>query len=40
MLIHHTPWIVRIRDGRPEFIPPKWIDPERKPLRNTIHLRP
>ncbi|HEV7419925.1 MAG TPA: DUF222 domain-containing protein, partial [Mycobacterium sp.] len=24
--IHFTGWIVRIRDGLPEFIPPKWID--------------
>jgi hypothetical protein len=40
MLLHHTPWVVRIRDGRPEFIPPKWIDPQQRPLRNTIHLRP
>ena len=40
MLLHHTPWIVRIRDGRPEFIPPKWIDPQQRAMRNTIHLRP
>ena len=25
--IHSTEWIVRIRDGLPEFIPPTWIDP-------------
>jgi hypothetical protein len=30
-LIHHTDWIVRFRDGLPEFLPPAWIDPERKP---------
>jgi 5-methylcytosine-specific restriction protein A len=29
--IHSTEWIVRIRDGLPEFIPPKWIDLEQKP---------
>jgi uncharacterized protein DUF222/HNH endonuclease len=33
-LIHHSGWIVRIRDGLPEFIPPKWIDPQQKPRRN------
>ncbi|WP_086821581.1 hypothetical protein [Allokutzneria sp. NRRL B-24872] len=21
-------------DGRPDFIPPQWVDPEQKPLRN------
>jgi hypothetical protein len=26
-LIHFTDWIVRLRDGLPEFIPPAWIDP-------------
>jgi 5-methylcytosine-specific restriction protein A len=33
-LIHHSGWAVRIRDGLPEFVPPKWIDPEQKPRRN------
>ena len=33
-LIHHSGWIVRIRDGIPEFIPPRWIDPQQKPRRN------
>jgi hypothetical protein len=32
-LIHHTEWIVRLRDGLPEFIPPAWIDPDRYPRR-------
>jgi Domain of unknown function (DUF222)/HNH endonuclease len=36
MLIHHSPWVVRIHDGRPEFIPPKWVDPLQRRLRNTI----
>lgn len=26
-------WLVRIRDGLPEFIPPKWIDQTRSPRR-------
>jgi len=33
-LIHHSGWVVRIRDGLPEFIPPKWICPDQKPRRN------
>ncbi|GAA1293153.1 HNH endonuclease signature motif containing protein [Pseudonocardia aurantiaca] len=30
-LLHHSDWIVRLRHGLPEFIPPVWIDPRRKP---------
>jgi hypothetical protein len=30
-------WQIRITDGVPEFIPPAWIDPERKPMRNRAH---
>jgi 5-methylcytosine-specific restriction protein A len=34
-MIHHAGWTVRIHDGLPEFIPPRWIDihqtPRRKP---------
>ncbi|MCO1659322.1 HNH endonuclease signature motif containing protein [Pseudonocardia humida] len=33
--IHSTEWLVRIaRDGLPEFIPPAWLDKERKPRRH------
>jgi hypothetical protein len=32
-------WQVQITDGVPEWIPPPWIDPGRKPLRNTAHHR-
>ncbi|MEQ3553257.1 DUF222 domain-containing protein [Pseudonocardia nematodicida] len=32
-LLHHSAWTVRIRDGIPEFIPPKWIDPQQLPRR-------
>ncbi|SFB27073.1 HNH endonuclease [Amycolatopsis marina] len=35
--LHHTGWSARIRHGTPEFIPPEWLDPERKPLRNFAH---
>jgi 5-methylcytosine-specific restriction protein A len=38
-LIHSTEWIVRIREGLPEFIPPAWIDPSRQPRRRALpHL--
>ena len=30
-LLHHSDWIVRLRDGLPEFVPPAWIDPQRRP---------
>jgi hypothetical protein len=36
-LIHHSDWEVRIRDRLPEFIPPAFIDAERKPRRNKLH---
>ncbi|WP_433507922.1 hypothetical protein ACQP04_16560 [Pseudonocardia halophobica] len=29
--IHSTDWVVRLRDGIPEFLPPAWIDPEQTP---------
>jgi Domain of unknown function (DUF222)/HNH endonuclease len=32
-LIHFTDWMIRLRDGLPEFIPPAWIDPDRHPRR-------
>jgi len=31
-----TDWTVRIRDGLPEFIPPKWVDVEQKPRRRAL----
>ena len=31
-------WEIRFAaDGVPEFIPPPWVDPTRKPRRNTLH---
>ena len=37
--IHSTQWIVRIRNGLPEFIPPKWVDVEQRPRRRALpHL--
>jgi Domain of unknown function (DUF222)/HNH endonuclease len=39
-LIHHDDWQIRLAiDGIPEVIPPAYIDPERKPLRNRYHRR-
>ena len=39
-LIHEGEWQVKLKDGLPEFTPPDYIDPDRKPLRNTYHRRP
>jgi 5-methylcytosine-specific restriction protein A len=35
-MLHHPEWTIRVRDGIPEFIPPKWIDPLQRPMRNVI----
>lgn len=31
-LLHHAHWTVTMIDGRPWFIPPDWVDPERRPV--------
>jgi hypothetical protein len=36
--IHHSQWEMEIIDGLPWLIPPAFLDPERKPLRNTWEL--
>jgi hypothetical protein len=36
-LIHAQEWHIRIADGHPEFIAPRWLDPHQTPIRNTIH---
>ena len=36
--MHFTEWICRIRDGLPEFIPPAWVDPQRRPRRKPAPL--
>ncbi len=33
-VIHKNEWVVHIAGGLPEFIPPRTIDPHRKPIRN------
>lgn len=40
-LVHHSGWQIRMApDGRPEIVPPMWIDPLQRPLRNRYHRRP
>jgi HNH endonuclease len=39
-LVHHGGWDVRISDGIPEFLPPPWLDHQRKPRRRPAHLAP
>jgi hypothetical protein len=36
-LIHHSDWDCAIVNGHPEFYPPPYLDPLRKPRRNTVH---
>jgi Domain of unknown function (DUF222)/HNH endonuclease len=39
-LIHQNAWTIRLAaDRRPEFIPPAYLDPERRPRRNPYHPR-
>lgn len=38
--IHQADWVVRLGDdGRPEFVPPAWLDPDQLPRRNEFHRR-
>jgi hypothetical protein len=38
--IHQGDWRVRLGgDGRPEFLPPAWLDPDQLPRRNHYHRR-
>ena len=30
-------WAVLMADGVPQWIPPAWLDPSRRPRRNTVH---
>ena len=37
--IYYLEWMCRIRDGLPEFIPPRWIDPDQRPRQRGLpHL--
>jgi Domain of unknown function (DUF222)/HNH endonuclease len=37
-LIHNAGWDVRLVDGLPEFYPPPWVDPQRRPRRRPPPL--
>ncbi|HSK55344.1 MAG TPA: DUF222 domain-containing protein, partial [Jiangellales bacterium] len=40
-VIHRGEWaVVMATDSRPDFHPPPWIDPNRRPRRNTRHRPP
>ncbi|WP_345632321.1 HNH endonuclease signature motif containing protein [Rugosimonospora acidiphila] len=39
-VIHQGDWQVKIApDGLPEFIPPRYLDPDQQPRRNIYHRR-
>lgn len=31
-LVHHGGWQIEMRDGQPWFTPPRWTDPQRRPI--------
>jgi Domain of unknown function (DUF222) len=33
--VHRDGWTITMIDGRPWFIPPAWLDPERRPRQNS-----
>jgi Domain of unknown function (DUF222)/HNH endonuclease len=37
-LVHHAGWDVRLVGGTAEFVPPAWIDPQRRPRRRPPPL--
>src|SRR3954454_192030 len=39
-LLHHGGWEMVLRNGIIEWLPPTWLDPERRPIRNTAHDAP
>jgi hypothetical protein len=39
-LIHHAGWDVALVEGRPEFYPPPWVDPQRRARRRPPIMRP
>jgi len=37
--VHRGRWVCRMgADGRPEFIPPRWLDPTQRPRRNHLFV--
>lgn len=39
-LIHHGGWDIRLHHGVVWWLPPAWLDPQRKPVRNRAHDPP
>jgi hypothetical protein len=39
-ILHHTDWEVRMNQGRPEFLPPAYVDPQKRPRTNAVHQPP
>ena len=37
-LLHHSEWECVLTDGRPEFVPPRYVDPRRRPRRNLVRI--
>ena len=37
-LVHHGGWRIDMREGRPWFVPPRWIDPQRRPIPGGLSL--
>jgi hypothetical protein len=33
-MVHESGWTIHMVNGYPEFIPPKWLDPDQTPRRN------
>ncbi|WP_130345693.1 HNH endonuclease signature motif containing protein [Herbihabitans rhizosphaerae] len=36
-IIHEQDWEIIMQNGIPYYIPPAWVDPQRKAIRNTMH---
>jgi hypothetical protein len=36
-VVHSSQWTIRMIDGLPYFIAPRWVDPSETPQRNTVH---
>nr|MBA2322579.1 DUF222 domain-containing protein [Pseudonocardiales bacterium] len=34
IMVHQSGWVIRMRNGLPEFIPPKWLDVDQVPRTN------
>ncbi|WP_269459628.1 hypothetical protein [Allokutzneria albata] len=34
-MIHEGDWEIVFEHGIPSFVPPRWVDPEQKPVRNV-----